>query len=616
MQELGDPFAADSAVTPHALAPSFDTDVPGSEGSDSTDSDRDVAHSDVRALQDLPFHRPEANDPFAMFEGPQAESGDSPIEGEATQIDEKHLVAGERTSILGMTPDPVVLSVESGKDRGKTFSVLNGATSIGRSIDNDVILTDISVSRKHLRIDLRGPELRVIDLRSGNGSLLNGQRVEESALYHEDLIQIGESVLRVEAPQYQRPVGPAWSSPSPGAPVAGPAPHPFANNSASVPPTSVHVDPRLIRASGRGWPIGRVLGLVVVAGLVFAVLGATVTAVVLGNRTEMPADSELEIANVFNQAQEALRRGRYREAREGFQRVVAQEPSDASAAEGLQRAVTALQHEQFVQEAERAASAERWSSAIELADRVPDGSRLEAEARDVARNARERWIGSLDAEARAALAAGDVDVARRHLGEAREAAPNDPRVDRLASDLAVGASQRRPGAEPTEERPDALRGTAARRAVNAAAARPVRRRSRRAERGLDARRAPSASPVEDPSEATTNRPSVAPIPVRPQPRTADAAELLSRARRLGSSSTAGCQAVRQVLSASPSSQAGRSMFAECVSNAERLMSSASSRPATAQRHLYLQVMGMVGQSHALFARAQRALGDLRRDEDE
>ena len=58
------------------------------------------------------------------------------------------------------------------------------------------------------------------------------------------------------------------------------------------------------------------------------------------------------------------------------------------------------------------------------------------------------------------------------------------------------------------------------------------------------------------------------------------------------------------------------MFAECVANAERLLASASSRPATAQRHLYLQIMGMVGQSHGLFGRAQRALGELRRDEDE
>ena len=45
------------------------------------------------------------------------------------------------------------LVVIAGNDRGKTFGLTRRRISIGRGIDNDIILTDLAVSRRHLAIE-------------------------------------------------------------------------------------------------------------------------------------------------------------------------------------------------------------------------------------------------------------------------------------------------------------------------------------------------------------------------------------------------------------------------------------------------------------------------------
>lgn len=67
---------------------------------------------------------------------------------------------------------------------------------IGRSPDNDIVISDSSVSRKHLEIiktDSGGYFLK--DLSSRNGTYVNGQRVKETELQNIDIIRIGNTTL-------------------------------------------------------------------------------------------------------------------------------------------------------------------------------------------------------------------------------------------------------------------------------------------------------------------------------------------------------------------------------------------------------------------------------------
>src|SRR3954465_2746559 len=74
-------------------------------------------------------------------------------------------------------------------------------TRIGRSHTADVVLEDPSVSRRHAIIARRGQSSVLLDDRSLNGVHLNGERVIEAPLAHNDEILIGRiSVRYVEVP--------------------------------------------------------------------------------------------------------------------------------------------------------------------------------------------------------------------------------------------------------------------------------------------------------------------------------------------------------------------------------------------------------------------------------
>ena len=63
--------------------------------------------------------------------------------------------------------------------------------SIGRDPANDVVLPDAMVSRRHAIIEHRGTEYFLKDCNSSNGSLVNGDRVNERSLKDGDVLALG-----------------------------------------------------------------------------------------------------------------------------------------------------------------------------------------------------------------------------------------------------------------------------------------------------------------------------------------------------------------------------------------------------------------------------------------
>lgn len=89
----------------------------------------------------------------------------------------------------------MTLEVVAGPDAGVQKRIRGGRMIIGRGEGTDFRLTDAAVSRRHVEIVVasRGAVLR--DLGSGNGSRVNGKRVDEATLVHGDEIQIGQTRL-------------------------------------------------------------------------------------------------------------------------------------------------------------------------------------------------------------------------------------------------------------------------------------------------------------------------------------------------------------------------------------------------------------------------------------
>ena len=88
------------------------------------------------------------------------------------------------------------LIVIRGVDEGKQFELTAPTVSVGRHSANTVSLHDTQVSRRHLELHVSGTGYELVDLGSGNGTLLNGSLVETTPIADGDLIQIGPFMLR------------------------------------------------------------------------------------------------------------------------------------------------------------------------------------------------------------------------------------------------------------------------------------------------------------------------------------------------------------------------------------------------------------------------------------
>ncbi len=71
--------------------------------------------------------------------------------------------------------------------------------SIGRASDNDIVLDNRGISRKHARIELSGSDAIVIDNESLNGTFVNRRKITEEKLRDNDVITIGKFDLEFHA---------------------------------------------------------------------------------------------------------------------------------------------------------------------------------------------------------------------------------------------------------------------------------------------------------------------------------------------------------------------------------------------------------------------------------
>jgi hypothetical protein len=81
--------------------------------------------------------------------------------------------------------------------RQLSFRVAKARVSIGRGLDNDVVLEDASVSRHHAEITREGGRTQIRDLGSTNGTWVNAGRVAVAAVQPGDQLAFGAVHLDV-----------------------------------------------------------------------------------------------------------------------------------------------------------------------------------------------------------------------------------------------------------------------------------------------------------------------------------------------------------------------------------------------------------------------------------
>ena len=131
--------------------------------------------------------------------------------------------------------------MNSGPTPGKVFPLEGDVITIGRENENNIVIVDAEVSRKHCQLISQGGKFILTDLGSTNGTFVNMQRLTgQHVLQPGELISLGEQISLVfeaivqtdpnatmissgHAPEYIPPVSPA---PAPRPPVQKPMPQP------------------------------------------------------------------------------------------------------------------------------------------------------------------------------------------------------------------------------------------------------------------------------------------------------------------------------------------------------------------------------------------------------
>lgn len=80
-----------------------------------------------------------------------------------------------------------LLRVQLENNRYTDFDLEKGRTSIGRRSDNDIIINDSSVSKHHAHLNFE-QNYFLTDLRSSNGTFINGKKIFHVKLSDGDVI--------------------------------------------------------------------------------------------------------------------------------------------------------------------------------------------------------------------------------------------------------------------------------------------------------------------------------------------------------------------------------------------------------------------------------------------
>lgn len=100
----------------------------------------------------------------------------------------------------------------AGLQAGKEFPLAEDEITIGRELENNIALDDVQVSRNHMRIFRKEGDLFIEDLKSTNGTILNGKVLKKvQKLRTGDMVTLGENnifevqILAVEMAANEKP---------------------------------------------------------------------------------------------------------------------------------------------------------------------------------------------------------------------------------------------------------------------------------------------------------------------------------------------------------------------------------------------------------------------------
>src|SRR5207237_4546322 len=100
-------------------------------------------------------------------------------------------------AVSAVNKSPVLGSIQvlTGPQAGNTFQLSKPITTIGRDpAQNDIVLSDPSISRNHARIVTTGSEWKIENLTQNNTITVNSRSIRQETIHDRDTIGLGTGV--------------------------------------------------------------------------------------------------------------------------------------------------------------------------------------------------------------------------------------------------------------------------------------------------------------------------------------------------------------------------------------------------------------------------------------
>jgi pSer/pThr/pTyr-binding forkhead associated (FHA) protein len=117
------------------------------------------------------------------------------------------LSSGDQAAIDALPPGSALLVVRRGPNAGSRFLLDSEVTTAGRHPSSDIFLDDVTVSRRHAEFARTADGFTVRDVGSLNGTYVNRERIDETALSGGDEVQVGKYRLVFYPSQQGGPTG-------------------------------------------------------------------------------------------------------------------------------------------------------------------------------------------------------------------------------------------------------------------------------------------------------------------------------------------------------------------------------------------------------------------------
>ena len=245
----------------------------------------------------------------------------------------------------------------------QVFKLTRSVNLVGRGKDCTITIIDPSVSRIHAKLTVeRNGGINVEDLKSSNGTFVNGERIELTSINHQDLVRFGNVEFIAEFPDL---------APSDG----------------SAPKGDLGLDEweKTPASNTVLWVLVGVLSVVLVAGgLLFAVFYDSI----VGPDPEKPSQQSLveeeqeeadrkvkkEIEALEKEGLEQEKQKLWKEALKMWQQVLERDPAHAQATKAVNRIRTNQKNKKDLEEARRLFKAKNYGEAAKLLRKIKTAS--------------------------------------------------------------------------------------------------------------------------------------------------------------------------------------------------------------------------------------------------